>query len=210
MKTMRTTKKLQADTILRIYKKGFGYARLTVAYVTDDFLAALCEEEILGNIQAGDTIEAYVWLENDASYEFILQVTGSISIGKKMLIFSHADEIRRSDERKCLGLRCEISFNYYPFNRGQEEKTFSSQDVRFRQGTILYLEDREAIVDVPDQLPADGFIRAHVRLGDHEVEIVGYVEPLQNEAHQYTLTYTGMHEKERNKILDYIFRFYRE
>ncbi|OHD63910.1 MAG: hypothetical protein A2176_09085 [Spirochaetes bacterium RBG_13_51_14] len=54
------------------------------------------------------------------------------------------------------------------------------------------------------------FLRGHITINNETIEFVGLVEPVDSSKMIYTVLFGGMHDKERNRILEYIFSIYRE
>src|SRR5271157_2072488 len=102
MKKLESTKKIAVGSILRIYKKGFGYTKLTLVDNGDYYFAGLVSDDFFKSADDGDFIEAYHWIEGVASHEFNSQIIGRITIGPRLLFLRHTEEIRHSSERKCL------------------------------------------------------------------------------------------------------------
>ena len=210
MKNLASTKKIPVNTILRVYKKGFGYARLEVIENNDRYFAVLCRNELIENVSDGDILESYFWIEEDASYDFNVIVIGKITIGHKILFFNHTDDIKRTIGRKCIGLESDIFVKFFVFSRGDENKALSTEDVVFHNGKLLWLEDREAVIKSEDKIDENGFLKSNIKLGRHEIEVIGSIDLLNPDKNIYNITFTGMNDRDRNHILDYIFTFYRE
>jgi len=78
---LETTKKIIIGSTVRVYRKGFGYSKLTIVENNEHYLAATAEETFFHLVQEGDIVEAYLWVHDVASYEFYLQLIGKIVIG---------------------------------------------------------------------------------------------------------------------------------
>lgn len=211
MKKIESTKTLKGGSLLRVYKKGYGYARLDILVVHDYFLAALACSEFMKNAREGDLLEAYLWQEGEASYEFPLKVIGSIREGTPILFFSHTDRITRSDERKCIQARVNLPLKFFTFKAGSEKRV-NSREIEFLFGTIVELSDREALMEYQGSLEMNAFVRGHIALEGGDMEITGKIlhKPgISREGH-YFIGFTGMSERERNLILEYVFSAYRE
>lgn len=211
MKKIKTTKDLKLNSILRVYRKGFGYAKLIVIDNTDHFISASANNEFINHVDKGDTVEAYYWVEHNASYEFSLEVLGKFEIDLKLLFFKHTDKIEWSEERKCLTAEVDIPFSFFTFSVDSSAKVFSTQDVEFMRGRIVTLGDREAVVTYSGKIDDDTFIKGHICLEEGNIPIMGKLVPLGNGSpERYKIEFTGMNEKERDHLLDYIFTIYRE
>ena len=217
MKKITATKDIKLNAILRVYKKGYGYAKLVVIENNDYFLCALSDDEFISHVNNGDTIEAYLWVENIASYEFCLEITGKIGSSTntlndpKLIFFRHTEEIKRNEERKCLKAEVEISIKFFVFDTGKNDRSFSSEKVVLHDGKIIELGDREALVICNEDLGGVPFFRGHIVLNGEDFEIVGKVESVSTVNEKlYQVFFTGMSDKDRNRLLDYVFSVYRE
>lgn len=213
MKKLETTRRLVPGTLLRVYRKGYGYGRFTVRDVTDDYFACLCAGNFFYNIVPGDQVEAYMWVENVASYDFMTRILGRLEHlddnVPPVLFLEHSVNIVRSETRRCLKAHVEMPFRFFLFDSGRIEKNFSSEEILFHQGTILELGDREMLFRPDDPLSARHFLYGHLKLGERQMEIIGKVAA-EGDTGLYTVSFPGIPEKERIQILDYIFDVYRE
>ncbi len=210
MKKLETTRKIPADSTIRVYKKGFGYSKIRVVEEIDHFLATFSDAEFHGNIDNGDAIEAYLWVENIASYEFTLVTIGKTCKEPYILLFDHTEKITRSEERKCLGADTSIPVEFFVFSPSEFESSLSSEKVVMHEGTIVWLEDREAVLKSTIPIKDDMFLRSHVTFDGEEIEILGKVHSINKEKNFYNIIYTGINDRDRNLILDHIFSIYRE
>lgn len=153
MKVLGTTRNLKEGCVLRVYRKGFGYARLTVVTVNDHFLAALSPEDLFIRVAEKDTLEAYFWQEGACSFEFTLVIAGKAATSGFILIFSHTGDIRKQEGRSCLRAKVGIPIRYYPLSVNRQEGSFYKEDISFRQGTVVELTDREAVFTTPGNSP---------------------------------------------------------
>ena len=212
MKELGTTRNLKEGCVLRAYRRGFGYARLTVVAVNDHFLAALSPEDLFLRVAEKDTLEAYFWQEGAFSFEFTLAVAGKAETSGFILIFSHTGDIRKREGRRCLRARIGIPIKYYPLSVNRQERRFYREDITFRRGTVVELTDREAVFTTPEELVPATLVRGHMPVGKSDLEFTGRITgcgALEG-LNTYTIEYLGMHESERNRILDYVFTVYRE
>lgn len=215
MKKLETTRRIVQGTVLRIYKQGFGYARLAVTDVTDHYMACLCESEYFMHAKPGDSLEVYLWVENIASYDFSTRVLGKLDpLDEKIphiLFLDHTTEITRSEERRCLHARVNMPMRFFLFDTGKIDKNFSTEEIQFYDGIILELGDREILLRSDIPLPARHFMYGHIPMGGGQMEIIGKINLIDdNGANIYRVSFPGIPEKERNVILDYIFDVYRE
>ena len=68
--------------MLRLYKKGFGYAQATVIDLSGAYFAAAADRVFIDRVSDGERLAAYLWVENVASYEFSLTIAGRITAGE--------------------------------------------------------------------------------------------------------------------------------
>lgn len=210
MKRLESTKQIPIGSQLRIYKKGYGYAILNVTATSDYFLAALSDAEFMMTVQDGDALEAYLWIQEVASYEFRLEVIGKISSEPHILFFRNTDAITKSRERKCLGAQTRLPIEFFIIKTGDLHKGFSSEKVVFHSGHLIWIEDREAIIKSSVSLEEGIFLRGHVTLDGMDTEIVGKISAINRDKNIYNIMFTGENEDHRNRVLDYIFKIYRE
>ncbi len=211
MKKLHSTLDIKMNSILRIYKKGFGYARLIVTDVTEHFFSVSGDDDFVAHVGQGDVVEAYYWVEHSASYEFTLEVLGKFEKELKLVFFKHTDALTWSEERKCLTAEVSIPFKFFTFSVDESAKVFSSKNVDPHEGAIVSLSDREALVRYDGVIEKNTFMRGHILVRGDDLAITGKPVPVP-EAGQgvYRIEFSGMSEKERNRILDYIFTIYRE
>jgi hypothetical protein len=212
MKKIKSTKDIIVNSTLRVYKKGFGYSKLTVFDVSAYYIAANADKDFLENTANDDIIEAYLWVEHDASYEFPLQVIGKFSIDLKIIFFKHTDTIKFNKERKCLMAKVNLPFNFFFFDIGKTIKGFSSSAVKIHIGTIIEISDREAIIKYAGNIEKDSYIKGHISIEGNDIDIIGKAVPAASSSDygNYKIEFSGMNEKDRNRILDYVFNVYRE
>ena len=214
MKKLDTTRKILPETVLRVYRPGFGYARLTVVDVTEHYLACLCASDFFSHVSSGDRVDVYLWVEDVASYDFSTRVLGRLDpVDDKVphiLFLEHTREITRKEERRCLHANVSIPFRFFLFDRGKIDKNFSTEQIQFYDGTIFELGDREMFFRTELSLPQRHFLYGHLTLSDGQLEIIGKINSMENERNVYKASFPGISDKERNEILDYIFDVYRE
>ena len=211
MKKLETTKKLIPGSVLRVYKKGFGYSKLSVIEANDYYISLLADPEFSDITDPGDRIDVYLWVERVASYEFSCEVTGKISGEHRILFFSHTDRIKRSEERKCLKASVEIPFKFFTFEKGDPDRAMSSGEIIHQSGTIIELGDREAVLRTSSVIPEGHFVFGTITLGENSVRVLSRAQKRAVEGdHTYDLAYQGMTEKIRNTVLDHVFSIYRE
>lgn len=210
MKRLDTTTQLPLDSVLRVYKRGYGYSKLTVVATHDLFLAAQSQEDFISSVAVGDTVEAYLWVEDVASFEFDLEVIGTIPEDPRIIFFRNTSDITKERERRCIGAPTQLPIRYFIFTPGEMQKSFSSEKVVFHKGCIIWLEDREAILKTDILIHDEVFVKGHIQIDGQDTEIVGKISELNRDKYIYNILFAGVSELNRNRILDYIFRTYRE
>jgi len=210
MKKLESTRRIISGSVIRIYKKGFGYSKITVIDNTDYYLAAMAEDDLFNAIHEGDQSEAYLWVEDVASYEFTLQLIGRIVSGPRILFFGQTEAISRSTERKCLTATVNIPIKFFMFDPGDPEKGITSEEIVFHEGSVILLSDREATIQTRNAIGASRFLKGHVMISGQIVELVGMVDPINESKGIYNVLFAGMYEKDRKLILDFIYNTYRE
>ncbi len=210
MKKLETTRKIISGSVIRIYKKGFGYSKLTIIDNTDYYLAAMADEDLFNAFHEGDRAEAYIWVEDVASYEFRLQLIGRIVSGPLILFFGHTEEIARSTERKCLTATVHVPIRFFMFDPGDTDKGITSEEIVYHEGAVILLSDREATIQTKNDISRSRFLKGQIVVNGQVVELVGMVDPLNESKGIYNVLFAGMHEKDRKMILDFIFSTYRE
>lgn len=210
MKKLESTRKIAGGSVIRIYKKGFGYSKITVIDATDYYLAVLADDDLFLTLREGELVEGYLWVEDVASYEFELQLIGKISSGPKILFFSHTDAIIRSSDRKCLTATVNIPMKFFMFDPGVSEKGITSEEIIFHDGTIILLSDREATVQTQDDISGSRFMKGHIKINGQIVELVGMVDQINDKKGIYNLLFAGLNDRDRKQLLEFIFNIYRE
>ena len=209
MKKLKDTRHIPEGTILRVYRPGFGYALLQLIDSSAQYLGALSPGEFFHAVSDGDTIECYYWVEHDAAYECSLKVIGRISKGRHILFLEHSKNIRRRKDRHCLSAQVSLPFRYFFFSSARGEKNFSAEEPVFRDGTITSLSDREIIFMGEEKAARGTVLFGHLELPGSRIDLVGKVSSTDEDG-TVTIALTGLPEKDRSKLLDYVFTIYRE
>ncbi len=211
MKRIKSTRDLKVNDVLRVYKKGFGYSKLSVIDVHPEFISAHADRDFIENIRQGDVLEAYYWSNRMSSYDFQLQVLGLFSIDLQIIFFRHTGKISWSRERKCLEAKVSIPFSFFIFDVDRLDRVFSSTSVKIKKGRIIRLSDREAFLRYSGSLKPGVFVKGHLDVNKEKMDVIGKIEKADDAgSNMYLLNYTGMADRERERILDYIFTIYRE
>ncbi len=197
--------------MLRVYKKGFGYAVLRVIHINDDFFSARGDEIFITSLKKNDRLEAYLWSEKLSTYEFELEVLGTIDDDLHVVFFKHTEKLRFCRERKCLIADVNIPLSFFPFDISNSQKSFSSTAVRKTWGTIVRISDREAVILYDGNIQEGQYVKGRLKILDEEIDIVAKVECIPEAGENiYMMKFIGMPEREREKILEFVFTTYRE
>ena len=210
MKKLETTRRIISGTVIRVYKKGFGYSTFEVIENNDYYIAALAQEDFFRFVKEGDLLEAYLWVEDVASYEFTLDIIGKIVSGPPIMFVGQTDNISRSPQRKCLTAQVDVPIKFFTFNPGDTSKGITTEQIVPHTGRVVLLADREATIRSDIDLKGSKFLKGTVTLDGETIELVGMIDCINEAKNVYNLLFTGMHDRVRNHILDYIFRIYRE
>jgi hypothetical protein len=210
MRKLDTTRKIVAGTVIRIYKKNFGYSKLEVIENNDHYLAALAQQDFFNSAGERDLLEAYLWVEDVASYEFPLEIIGRIVSGPPIVFLGHTEDISRSEKRRCLTAQVDIPIKFFTFNPGDQSRGITTEQIVTHSGTVVLLADREATVKSDANIMGSKFLKGTISLQGETIELVGMVDCINEAKNIYNLIFTGMHDKVRNHILDYVFSIYRE
>jgi len=103
-----------------------------------------------------------------------------------------------------------MPIKFFYFDPGDKQKSISSEDIVTHTGRIILLTDREATLKCDGDHYANRFLKGHVRIGEEDLEILGKVEEVDTLKKIINVQFSGMHDADRVKILDYIFSHYRE
>jgi hypothetical protein len=212
MRKLTSTRNINKDSVLRLYLKGFGYAKIRIISITEHYIAACATEDFFKRVREGDAVECYLWVEDEASCEFSLGVLGKINPGIEIVFLSHTTEIRYSTERKCLRARVGIPFKFYTLPVARGESAFYSEEIVFHEGRISELTDREAVFSYQDPLPLTCLVKGHICADGLDIEVTGRINDYteSTDGHIYVIEFMGLNDRERDKILEYIFTVYRE
>ncbi|MCX7679788.1 MAG: hypothetical protein N2316_11315 [Spirochaetes bacterium] len=208
MKKMTSTSQLQENQILRVYLKGYGYATLSILDVNMEFFSARGEKQFISRLQKGDRLEAYVWSEKFSAYEFDVEVLGTLDDELCIVFFKHSHDMRFSPQRKCLTANVELPFEFFIFEVANKQKFISLSQVEKLHGMIVKLSDREAWLSCQNELPLGKYVMGHLNLPNANIELIAKVE--RSSERDYYLKFIGLREREREKLLEFVFRAYRE
>lgn len=211
MKKINSTRDIKVDSIVRVYKRGYGYSKVTVIGVNEYFLSTLADGDLRENAVEGDILESYLWVEN-ASYEFTLEVLGMFGRDLSFLFFKHTDDVAWSRSRKCLKAGVQIPLKFFPLEVGDADRNFHAKEIEFQWGTIVELSDREALLHFNGDIKKSKFLRGHFSVDGIAVDVIGRIvsHEMQDGEAYYHIDFSEMSNRERNKILDYVFSVYRE
>lgn len=210
MKKLESTRHIAEGSLVRIYKKGFGYATVSVVVAHDLFIALQASDEFLGAVNVGDTIECYLWVEDVASFDFTLKVIGTVPVKPWIFFCENTTDIVKSKQRHCLGARTDLPIKFFFFKPAEIPRGVHSEKVVSHEGRVIWLEDREAIIKTNCAIPEDYYLKGHVVIVGKDTEIMGKVNSLNEAKHIYNIVFSGELPEDRNRILEYIFTTYRE
>lgn len=205
MKKITKTNDIKTNTPIRVYKKGYGYALLTLIENNDLFLICKAPEDFYTYIKENESVECYIWPYPDGSYDFSTIILGKIAQPFTILLLQHTDAITYNPSRQCLRAKVNLPFTFFTFSINTT-KSFSSEDIKWNEGTIVELTDREAVLQT--SIPLEHFVKGHLSLGTKDIDITGKVTGI-NSTH-YDISFVGLDDTDRITILDYIFTVYRE
>lgn len=212
MRSIASTRDIREHSVIRAYRKGYGYAKLSVVVVNEHFLITTAPEDLFSSVSEGDRLDAYLWKENIASFEFPLRVIGRARDGLSFLIFAHTGEVRAGAERRCLKAAVDIPIRFFllPVERGG--KSFYTETIVFRAGRVAELGDREITIRSPEELSLTSLIKGHIPIADREIEFAGRIVSFSANGgdYSYVVEFQGMSEKDRLLLLDKVFAEYRE
>ncbi len=207
MKKIDSTRKISQGTVVRLYKKGFGYCRTGILENCDDFIAMKVSHDFINAVRDLDEIEAYIWIDDEHIFEFKSEIIGKISREPWIIFISHSDDIIVLKEMKCLKAETNIPVNFFIIDT-HGKKNFHTDKISLLDGIVLELSDREAILSTSADITPGVFIRGHLR-GGSGTEILGKVVSSAGE-NLFKISFESAGDKERNIILDYVMNIYRE
>lgn len=226
MKHLASTMDLREDLVLRAYLKGYGYARLVVVGITRHFYITDAPADFFQKLRDGADLLGYLWTQNSISFEFNMKVAGRITVPPEtssvgppsenstpghFIAFIHTTDITSAAERKCLKADVSIPFRFFTIAAPRSDKSFYTEEILYLDGTITMLSDREAVLETEHDIPLTGLVRGHLRLDGEEIDITARITSVESGTkNRYCIEYTGMNERERNRILEYVFAIYRE
>lgn len=211
MKKIKTTRDIPEGSIIRIYKKGYGYGRIRIIENHQYYIAALSDSDLYDNLTELDSADAYYWVHNKGAYEFRTILCGRTVTDPRILFFAHSDEISYNAERKCIKARVNLPFKFFTFDPKNNQKSFSTEEIIYHNGAVIELSDREAVIISDEPFNDAIYIFGHIAIGGNTIEMIGRKEPIPGgEPNRFLITFNGMLEKERERILDYVYTVYRE
>jgi hypothetical protein len=220
MKHLASTMDLREDLVLRAYLKGYGYARLVVVGITRHFYITDTPADFFRIVRADDILLGYLWTQNSISFEFEMKVAGKITVPAEtssatgpghFIAFIHTADITSAAERKCLKADVSIPFRFFTIAAPRSDKSFYTEEILYLDGTITMLSDREAVLETEHDIPLTGLVRGHIRLDGEEIDVTARISSVESGTkNRYCIEYTGMNDRERNRILEYVFAIYRE
>ena len=95
-------------------------------------------------------------------------------------------------------------------DQSDETKTMTTHDVFHYNGEIVWLEDREAVIKAEQKLKNHSILKTSIQIAEKKIEIIASFDVLNDPKNIYFISYKDISENDRNLILDYIFKSYRE
>ncbi len=212
MKKINSTREIKENTLIRVYKKGFGYSLLTTVENTEFILICRCDRLFTDVLHKGDTLECYLWLHQVSSYEFNTSVVGTMVNDIPLVMLAHTDNVIRNPERRCLKAEVDIPLTFFTFSVEDSEKNFYTEETTLVNGTIRELSDREAVITCNFNPGQDYMLKGHMILDETRIDIICKIESVQrdNNTTKLIVSFVGLNDDERNLIMNYVFSTYRE
>ncbi|MFW5769968.1 MAG: hypothetical protein ACOCX9_00900 [Spirochaetota bacterium] len=212
MKKIDSTREIKENTLIRVYKKGFGYSLLTTVENTEFILICRCDRIFTDVLQKGDTIECYLWLHQVSSYEFTTSVVGTMVNDIPLVMLAHTDNVIRNTGRRCLKAEVDIPLTFFTFSVEDSEKNFYTEETTLVNGTIRELSDREAVITCNFDPGRDYMLKGHIILEESRIDIICKIEAIhkENDTNRLNVSFVGLNDDERNRIMNYVFSTYRE
>lgn len=221
MKQLATTAELREGLVLRAYRKGFGYARLEVVGVTPYFYLTDAPEDFYLCVETGEVLLGYLWTQNSVSFEFEMKVAGKFVIPpdddggsgdvRRFLAIAHTGDISSSSERKCLKAAVSLPFRFFTIRVARSDRSFYTEEIHYLDGTITMMSDREAVLETDHDLPLTALLRGRLGFDENDIDVTARIVNAESGSpNRYDIEYTGMSDRERNRILEYVFSIYRE
>ena len=212
MKKINSTREIKENTLIRVYKKGFGYSLLTTVENTEFFLICRCDREFTDIARKGDSLECYLWLHQVSSFEFNTEVVATMINDIPLVMLTHTDAIKRNDERKCLRAEVDLPITFFTFAIEDSDKNFYTEETNLVNAKLIELSDRGGIIACDCDPGQDHLLKGHMMLNDSRIDIIGNIEKIEREGEKTRMhvSFVGLNDDERNKILNYVFSVYRE
>jgi hypothetical protein len=210
MRKIFSTRQIPKKSLIRLHILGFGYVCVSVYDNNEHYIALLSENVLSEKICIGSSVESYLWLDGDSSYEFMLNINAVIC-GKPAFIFcAHTYEIKHNYSKKCITAEVDIPISFIMFNMGLADKGISAEKIITHEGSIVLIEDREAVLKTDISIIEKCFVKFNIQINNENIEIFGRAEEINPEKYIYNIKYIGMSEKIRNIIRNYIYDVYKE
>jgi hypothetical protein len=207
MKKINSTRKISEGTVLRLYKKGFGYCRTEILENCEDFIALKVSVDFIKAVNDTDKIEVYIGFDDENIFEFESEVIGKIFREPWIIFISHSDDIVILNKMKCLKAKTDLPVKFFLIDT-HGKKNFHTDKINLLDGIVLELSDREALLSTIAEITPGVFIRGHL-IGGTEIEILGKVLSSAGD-NLFNISFESAGDKERNMILDYVMNIYRE
>lgn len=207
MKKTLSTRNIKPNTKLRFHKDDFGYGILKIVDNNDHFLTVRAKSDIFNNLTVNDLIEIYLWANNKGAFEWHTSVIGKIDDGK-YIILRHTDSIKWYKEHKSLHVDTDLDVRFFIYDLHKNEKHhFDSEKTEMLNGKIIKLSDQEVILEYNGDLEEEIILKGHIILNKKEINIIGSIaQKVKGKNNLYKVSLSGTPEKEKSKILTYIFQ----
>jgi hypothetical protein len=207
MKKIDSTRKISKGIVLRLYKKGFGYCRTEILENCEDFIAMKVSIDFFNAVNDSDEIEAYIGFDDENVFEFKSEIIGKIFREPWIIFINHSEKIKVLKQMKCLKAKTDIPVKFFVIDT-HGKKNFHTDKISLSKGTVHELSDREALLYTDAEITPGVFIRGHLA-GKNEIELLGKVISSAGE-NLFKISFASAGEKERNMILEYVMKIYRE
>ena len=215
MKQLATTAELREGLVLRAYRQGFGYAGCG-GWVTR-ILPYHPEDSTCASKRGGSSAicgpEPALRIEMKVAGKFVIPPDDDGGSGdvRRFLAIAHTGDISSSSERKCLKAAVSLPFRFFTIRVARSDRSFYTEEIHYLDGTITMMSDREAVLETDHDLPLTALLRGRLGFDENDIDVTARIVNAESGSpNRYDIEYTGMSDRERNRILEYVFSIYRE